>query len=180
MKTARYTLLVISALLFAGCPAQSIFGLFSDHSRQSIPFLAGSWGDENGETMFSFTETDPGRYDAAMIEKGDTNRFIVETGMIGTRWFLDSYPEKNCDNSHSINVHIFWNVKVNGDTLRLSSLEGDRLKELSDAKQLTAAHLKQGGDILLTASTDELRAFVLSLAADPKAFPEASPLIRVR
>ena len=77
-----------------------------------------------------------------------------------------------------IATHLFTRIWLEGDTLRMASLENDWLKAQIDGGKLSIPHMQHEDDIVLTASTQELQKFVLEVAEDAGAFPHPGKLIR--
>ena len=93
---------------------------------------------------------------------------------------LDKNPSEEQNNFQLVPTHIISKMWLNGDTLTFASLESDYVKKFIESKKLKIPYTTQKGDIILTASTDELQQLVLQLAQDDKAFPNPTKLVRVK
>ncbi len=180
MNTLRSALIIGLIFFFIGCPARSYYGLFEKTDTVFIPALVGTWGEiGGGENTHVFLQGEENSYTVVFRnEKGDSGEYHAQLGKIGKFLFLDSYPMRDPSEYHTIATHMFWKVTLKGDSLYLTALDSDRLKELIDAKKLSVTHVRNGSDIILTAPTKDLRLLMFRLADDPKAFPEVGPLIR--
>jgi hypothetical protein len=180
MNTAKYFLALGIAFLSLGCPVRSLFPLFTKSDTIAIPAIAGTWVNGDGETFLFQTAGDKG-YDVVFREKdGDSTSYKVQTGKIGKAWFLDSYPKEKNHDYHLIAAHCISRVRLAGDSLHISMLEGDWLKKMIDRGKVTIPHITSGEDIILTASTDELQKLVLHFADDNDAFPESGGFVRMK
>jgi hypothetical protein len=116
----------------------------------------------------------------ALEPKGKSTDYRVQLGRLGKFWFIDSSPLKSEDDHHLLQAHILSRIWLNGDTLRVASIESDWLREMIDAKKLSISHVRRDNDIILTATTQELQQLVLRFAEDDKAFPSPGVLIRTK
>jgi hypothetical protein len=177
MNTLKCVCFALVALLSLGCPVRSIFPLFNEKDLMLNKNLVGTWIgkdallkiDQSGEKDYrgTFIETDePGK-------NGKSTSYAVLAGKVGKYWFLDSTPDSDPKDHHLLKSHVISKVQLEGDGLSMSSLEGDRLRELIDAGTLKVSHVRRNNEIILTASPEELQKLVLQLADDEKAFPES-------
>ncbi|MBI2619419.1 MAG: hypothetical protein HYW57_05005, partial [Ignavibacteriales bacterium] len=111
-------------------------------------------------------------------ENGESVSYNALIGQIGGFWFLDSSPKRGGEDFHFIPVHIFSRLWLNGDTLRIASLEGDWLGDMIDQNKLSITHVRRDREVILTATTEELRSLVLRFVQDPGAFPDPNVMIR--
>ncbi len=172
MDRIKYVIFLGIAFVFIGCPARSLSPLFEPKDLLFHPGLIGAWGDEEKKDMFIFERSDDKNYTLTVREEdGDTTVYTAQLGKIGKYWFLDSYPGWSKRDYHDLGTHMISRIWIEGDTLRTSSLEGDRLKELIEKGALKIPHAIVDGQVILTATTEELQKLVLRLAEDKKAFP---------
>jgi hypothetical protein len=168
MSTAKYVCIAAITLLALGCPARSIFPLFHEKDLMANKDLVGTW---IGEGEITIEQSGGKSYRGTFVEAaGGSASYTLQLGKVGKYWFLDSTPDVEPKEDHRLNIHMIWKLKLEGDALYISPLEGDRLKELIDAGTLKIPHAKLGNEILLTASPEELQKLVLRLADDEKAF----------
>ncbi len=180
MSRIKYFLAVGIAFLIMGCPARSLFPLFAEKDLEYDPGLIGTWMDNKNGTI-TFQKAGEKSYKMVFLEqKENSEGYRVQLGRLGTFLFFDSYPLKEGSDHHTLATHILSRVWLNGDTLRIASLESDWLRDMIDAKKITIAHVRRDGDIILTATTDELQQLALLFAEDNKAFPSPDILIRMK
>ncbi|HEY6951706.1 MAG TPA: hypothetical protein VI758_04825 [Bacteroidota bacterium] len=186
MNTIRRFLLIGTAFLLMGCPARSLFPLFTQNDLVFNPGLIGKWIDQKNGDTFTFQKGGEKSYKVVLLEmignkKVTREAYTVELGQIGDFWFIDSYPpKKSGGDHHTLSAHILSRIWIAKDTLRMASLESDWLKEMLDANKLSIPHVRRDDDIILTATTQELRDFVLRYADDERAFPNPGILTRTK
>ena len=184
MNKIQYVAAVGISILLMGCPARSVFPLFTENDIVYNPGLIGTWIDHKNGDTFSFQKSGEKSYEVVLHEqmgKGRVNReaYTVQLGQIDKFWFIDSYPsKKNGGGHHAVSAHILSRIWIDRDTLRMASLESDWLRAMIDADKIHIAHVRRDDDIILTATTEELRAFVVRFAEDDKAFPNPGVLVR--
>ena len=181
MKRIKYFVAVGIAILIMGCPARSLFPLFIENDLVFNPTLVGTWVDEKNKDTFTFQKSAEKSYNVVgRDQKGDTVIYKVQLGKLGRFWFLDSYPGWKIGDHHIIATHIISKMWLEGDTLRIASLESDWLKKMIDSGKLKVSHALVEGDVILTASTKELQQLVLRFAEDNDAFPKPGKFIRMK
>ncbi|HAL55783.1 MAG TPA: hypothetical protein DCP63_04720 [Bacteroidetes bacterium] len=187
MNIVKYIIAVGIAIICLGCPARSLQPLFAEKDLVFNPSLLGIWLDEEGKEVYRFQRSGERGYEAMLYkdasqknpdDRGDTAFYKVQLGQLGKHWFLDSSPMRGSNDHHMIAAHIFSRVTLRGDTLRLASLESDWLRELAETRRLEVPHVRIGGEVVLTGSTEELQRFVIRFGDDGKAFPEGEKLFR--
>jgi hypothetical protein len=179
MNKVKLFIFVGIAMLFVGCPARSIFPLFTDKELVFNPAFVGTWNSMNKKETYSFQKWDEKMYRLVWSEEnGDSAVYRVRIGQIGEFLFLDSYPENKQPDYHVISTHVISKVWIEGDTIRVASLEGDWLKKMTDNNEITIPHIDRGDDVILTASTEELQQFIHRYGGESNAFPNQDILIR--
>jgi hypothetical protein len=112
-------------------------------------------------------------------DQKNTGVYKVHIGMPGKSLFPDSYPGQDNPDYGMIHAHLISKIPLDGDSLHIASLEGGWLKHMIVSKKLAVPHVVRHGDILLTASTEELPELVLRYAEDTGAFPNRQSLMMV-
>lgn len=182
MKWLKYFLPIVFILLLAGCPARSLFPLFSTKDIVFNPSLLGTWSDSGANETYTFQRSGEKSYNVIFFEQqsGNTTVYRAQLGRLGKLWFLDSYPAKGPQDYHLIPAHIISRISLNGDTLRIASLESDWLRQMIDSRELEIEHVRIDGDVILSASTEALKDLVQRFAEDSDAFPNPGTLIRLK
>lgn len=178
MNTIKSLAAVTMAIFMLGCPVRSLNPLFTEKEAEFNPALVGTWLEEKDQATYTFRKSGQNTYAMTWRADGDSASYRVRTGRIGSFWFLDSSPINGANDHHFISAYLITRVQLQGDTLRMSSLKSDRLRDMIDVGNLSIAHVRRDGEIILTATSEELRALVLRLAEDEKAFPDPGILVR--
>jgi hypothetical protein len=180
MTLHRFILLTATTMLFAGCPARSINPLFTDQESLFNASLIGSWANE--DEIYTFEKLKEKNYKLIIHSNtsNDSSLYVVQSGKIGSWWFLDSYPLTSSGEHHYLPVHLITKMTLAGDTLRLASLEADWLAKMISEKKLQIMHVKRNDEVILTASTKELQQLVATIGGNSEAFPNPGMFVRVR
>lgn len=168
----------------AGCYVQSVHPLYSDRTSLFDPALLGTWvAEEDDEFVFTLEDTTRGVYTLICDESGATARFQAVLAEIDGVRFMDLFPEEPSNDNgfyrdHLMRVHSVLKLERMADTLSVSDFDAEWLSTMAADKKLTIPHVSLDGAVLLTASTEELQAFVRKYAKTPEAFSEPIRLRR--
>jgi hypothetical protein len=195
MKKISLALVLVALTGGVGCIPTSINPLYTGEDLVFDPALIGVWRSEGdskeiwafekaGDTEYKFVYTD---------EDGKTGRFEAHLLKLGTLRFLDLFPDESgieeMDRSgyykvHLLRTHSFLKVTRIEPALQMAPLDLKWLREFLGKHPDTIRHQKIGeGDeaqIVLTASTPELRQFVEKHLKTEGAFGEAINLKRMQ
>jgi hypothetical protein len=184
MRNALTVAAIGAALFVAGC-IPSLHPLYTEDDLIFEPALLGAWNNEDETEVWTFEQRGgleylmtvddgddgPVEYDAHLMELG-SHRFLDV--FIHDRDVLDRYGP------HLLPTHTFYRIEIEADTVRMVGLDEDWLKDEIEAGEVTIAHEfvrvpSRAGPgtedlLVLTASTEELQAFVTRYADDPEAF----------
>jgi hypothetical protein len=190
MRRVQIIFAIAISAFFIGCPARSLQPLFTEKDITYNPALEGKWTD--GEDTYTFKRLDEKNYRIFVVEQktidstgraeadSDTMAFVGQLGQLGRSWFLDTYPAREVTDFHLVPTHMIFETWLEGDTLRLASLEGDWLKKTIKTKRLKAQYALSNGDIILTGSTEELQEIARNFANDENAFPNPEEFVRMK
>lgn len=182
MKRICILFIVCLALIWLGCPARSIFPLLTPAEHSFLPGLSGKWinGEADSRDTLTFADSDGEYLVKNITESEGTTEYRGYTGQLGDHWYLDTYPKMEEFPEHMLPVHMLHQLRVEGDTLRIGTLEADWLRDLKKRQELKLPHVVRDEEVILTASTAELQAFVQQHAMNPAAFPNPAKYWRVR
>ena len=179
MQTLKLAVPLALALLLAGCVVPSVHPFYTEETLIFDPGLLGIWADKDGERWIFLASGEAG-YELVTNPKGKhaPASFDARLVQIGQQRYLDLCPkqvegEPGFRDWHMIPAHSIARVRLNGDTLEMSTLSLEWLRDRIDERQLQIAHSRLGKDsVLLTAPPAQLQAMVMLVADDAKAFPE--------
>ncbi len=167
-------------LFLMGCPARSLFPLFTEPELVFNPDLLGTWVNSDKEE-YTFQKSSEQGYTVLYLgNDGGTEVFTVQLGQLGKAWFLDSYPASKTNDYHLLPTHVISQMQLSGDTLRLASLESDFFQDQVQRRELNIPHAFLEKDLVLTGATMDLQQLILSLADNHAAFPDTTTFLRRR
>ena len=173
-----------AALILTGC-APSLHPFYDEKDVVFNGALLGSWISGSGEKL-TFTKSGEDHYDLLYVDEDAPARFEARLVELDGVTFLDLYPH-NPDNANGLfmaNIvkgHMLGRVVIGEKSLSIALMDDNRLRELSDRRELGLAHERiADGSIVLTAPTSELQAFVLRTANDEEVFGAAEIFRRLK
>jgi len=187
------------AILLNGCgPIASFFPLYKADDRVFETGLVGTWKPEKADpsnpddkdTRWTFAKSeDDNFYDFKWGDVGAKGGFLAKARLvrIGSTLFIDFEGDtgnKVMDSKDNMmpfpvmSVHMMGRVWLEKDSLEIHFLKDDWVKERIKAGSFPLSHLGENGDLILTASTDELRKFVQEHAEDKDALSDNYKFVR--
>lgn len=190
------TILITALLFLTGC-VPSLHPLFTDSDVVFDHQLLGAWSQGDSKDSWTFEKSGAKAYRLTTTDRPfavggkpggkRSGRFEAHLCQLGKYIFLDLYPQDtqaaatDFYKAHLIAAHSFLKVSLDGDDLHLAPLSHDWAENMIARKKFEIAHeVLDGGAVVLTASTQELQAFVLKHAEDPEAFAEAEAFHRTK
>jgi hypothetical protein len=187
-------LIAIILFLLAGC-IPSLSPIFEKQDLVTDPGLLGKWNvngsaDSEIETWIFEGAGDPS-YRLTISHVKKSSPLVAHLASLGEYRFLDLFPDSEPLDSLPVGdyfraslvpAHLFFKITRQGDTLVLHGLDLDWLKARLKSDPACLAHAwlgDQRDDLVLTASTKELRAFLLQHVGNPDALKQHLSLKRV-
>ena len=189
MPKLRALICFAAGLLLTGCEVRSLRPLVTEEDAVFEPALLGTWmaKDDDQRLTMKFKKSGEKSYDMVLETEKGAAHFDARLARLESFLFLDLSPrmeEGEGDSSyvyysHLIPTHSFARINVEKNTLSLSSLRHDTIKNLISQGQLDIGHEVLDSDvILLTAGTPDLQRFLLQHAEDADVFSSADMLYR--
>ncbi len=192
MKSKKRIAFVIGIIFMIGGCIPSLHPLYTKDDCVFDSNLLGEWEDKNSSNTWNFTKLDDDSYNLALVEDSVLSNFYIHLVKLGDDLFIDFFPngdDVECEVNdffliHEIYVHSFGKIKINKNEVEISLFDYDWIETLFEQNKIRIPHevLKYPYDnddrILLTASTEELQAFVKKYADDENAFVEPTILMR--
>ena len=180
--------ILILVLGMTGCFVLSVHPLYFEKDLVFESGLVGTWGEKEHEKDLSelwiFKKSGEKSYRLIIrdVEEGE-GLFEAHLLKLGDHMFLDLYPEEpetgsEFYNMHVIPAHSFMRVSLEGHVLRLAFFDLDWLKKNIEQNKVSIKHECRDDTIVLTASTEELQAFVLKHIEEAFIFEEEGTLHR--
>ncbi len=163
-----------------GCaPLASIRPLATKQDAITDPAFAGTWREGDSENIWRIREAEDSTYEFQKLGD-DHDKGKIRLVKLGGQLYADIW-----DDSETIPAHFFGRVRLEGDDLYLALLSSTWLKE-QVVRNNDPRHERLGegevkdSEIILTATTAELKKFMLKYAAAPQAFEEEGVFHRVK
>ncbi len=193
----RSVLLSLVLVGLCGCSIPSLHSIVSPEVVVDDPGLEGLWADDDGELVVRVGRADKGRFEVTVVSMPDDARktaapISLDATLVklGETTFADLVLNKEerqqaAQKHHSmvVRTHQFIKVARIGDTLRIWSLDYEHVRDRLLDGTIPLAHARldesEGGpDLVLTAPTDDLQAFLRSHADSPKVWTGPATLKR--
>lgn len=186
MKRSIWFILLIG-LFLSSCVVLSFHPLYSPDTIAFRPEMVGTWQIDDDETWeFTALEGELPSYYLTHISDEDTAFYNVHLVQLEEYYFLDITPdisEATQILSYPYPLHSFYKLEFlpNG-TMTIYIFDSDYLKELFEQRKIRIKHeySEDNETYVLTAPTNELQAFILKYADDPKAFIEPGTMERIQ
>ena len=186
MKKITWVILLV-AVLCQGCLVRSLRPFYHDEDIVFKNELIGTWADEDkSEWRIHANPFKKGTYEIHLKEKTREVAFLGALFMINGDLYLDVYPvEDNTQEVTLFDLHMVPThsvarvVSLDQNTASIKWFNEDWLHSLFEQKKIRISHavvpddkgkLDKDGSYLLTASTDELQAFLQKYGNEPGAF----------
>lgn len=177
-------LLACVSILLAGC-IPSLHPVFTEKDRVFAPALLGTWAADGAKESWTFSAHDPWSY--RLVHVDDKERrgiFTAHLVKIGAATFLDLQPAEPGSgttafyNFHLLPAHTFFLVHQIEPRLRVSAMSADWLKQHLKRNPGAIRHEVVDDQIVITAPTEALQAFLAKHAATPDAFAKPTEVAR--
>jgi hypothetical protein len=177
---------IAAILLLAGC-IPSLHPLYTEKDVFFDPALLGTWRQRGEEVSWAFSAHEPRAYRLVFAdEKKREGVFSVRLLRLEGKMFLDLYPEDPAKEmnayykAHLVKAHTFMAVQQIEPVLRMSAMSHNWLDDLLKKNPGAIAHERRGNEIVFTAGTREMQAFVLKHLSTPEAFGKPTEMERAR
>ena len=198
MKTKKFIIYFLAAILGGCLPVASIHCLYTEENAAFEEKLLGTWVQEPNSpiTIWEFTRDgeEPNNVYKLIFtdEEGKKGSFTAAMVKLKDKLFLDVFPDEMPWDSKGdpnklewpynaflmIPVDTFLKVDSIEPQLKLRLTDEDELKKLLKDEPNAVNHAIIENRLILTASTKELQAFVLKYADDERLFADAIELHR--
>jgi hypothetical protein len=185
----------LMAVVLGGCvPVLSLHPLYTKEDIQFKEELLGIWADGSNDTMWEFKPSEESEAGYELVFTGESEEgepkglFVAHLVKLEDKFFLDIYPanlpggDPEDPNTTPwpynmfffLPAHTFLKVEFIGtNSMKVLITDDDKLGELLGENPNAIRHEvveDYDGNIVLTASTKELQAFVMKYAEDERVF----------
>jgi hypothetical protein len=183
MRKTAFTLALAGLVFLAGC-IPCLRAIYTEKDLVFEPALVGTWHQADSKGVWQFTKAGGKSYRLVYTDpEGKPGEFSAHLVKIDGTLFLDLYPEdphlaKNAFYVlHVRPMHTFLLVQAVTPELRMSAMNPKWLGEHLKADPEAVRHEETEQGILLTASTQELQAFLAKHCKTKEAWGEP-PLMK--
>lgn len=177
---------IVALASLAGC-IQSLYPIYTDKDLVFEPALVGTWAEKpDSKETWRFSKVDDTTYELVQTEDdGKTGTFVARLASVKGTLLLDLYPkdpELNATDYYKFHlrfVHSFILVTQVAPTLQMAPMDYDWLKGFLKTHPKAVRHEVVDDQLILTAPTRELQAFVLAHVKTKGAWGELSNMTRV-
>ncbi len=189
-ETIKKSLFYLLAALLGGCvPLMSLHPLYTKKEVVFEEKLLGTWVDDPNkpETTWEFNRIDEPNNAYNLIftdNEGKKGSFVVHLVKLQNRLFLDVFPSESpweIDDPNKakwfynsfflIPAHTFIKIDSIEPQLKIRLTNEDKMEELLKENPNAVKHMTVEDRLFLTASTQELQAFVIKYVDDKRVFP---------
>ena len=179
MNISGGLMMVLGLLLLAGCFTLSVHPFYEPEDVVFEPGLLGVWGDpeDSHSETWQFVAAGTNAYqlvireeDSLRIKPEMDGVFEAHLFRLDGQLYLDLLPEEPKIGSdfyigHVLPAHSIWRVDLAGDEFVMRILETRRLEDAIEAGELSLGFVERDNVQVLTATSAELRAMLLSHGA---------------
>jgi hypothetical protein len=166
MTTQKLMCVLLASLVaISGC-VPSINPVYRTEDLVFEAAVLGSWTQDGAK--WEFSKRDESSYWLVYTDdKGQQGRFIAHLAKIESELFLDLFPDDSGSNAsgfykfHLVPIHTIYRVRDTAPNLTLAAIDYKWLDTELGKQPTTIQSTTFDGRRLITASTDEVRAFVL-------------------
>jgi hypothetical protein len=192
VKTLAHTMAVLGLLLSAGCLCTSIAPLYTDTDVVFEPALLGTWVERTKDApteSWTFTKSGDKAYRILVVTANDKTVLVGHLLKLDDTLFLDVHADvlesqgvpvalASTLSGWYAPVHLFVRINRITPTLTLNAIDADWLETYLAEHPDALRHITNDHDLLLTATTQELQAFVRAQAKTKGLFADQGELVR--
>ena len=196
MKIKKFLFYLLATLLGGCVPVMSLHSLYTEEDVVFKENLVGTWVDDpdSPKTTWEFSRAGAKEKAYKLVysdDEGKKGSFVVHLVKLENRLFLDVLPSQFPSEQQDwekmkwaynffffVSAHTFIKIDSIEPQLKMRRTINDEMKELFKEEPNAVKHELVGDEIILTASTKELQAFVLKYAYDIRVFPAKIVLTR--
>ena len=173
-------------LFLTGCISFTFNPIYTEKDLIFEPALSGLWSEPDSRDTYKFARAGEKSYELVYTdENGYKGTFEVHLVNLGGTMFLDLYPRKKeitnneFYNAHFLVLHSIVYVEQIEPTLKISMMNDDWLKEYLEENPTAISYQIFNDNVVLTAPTEEVQAFLVSHVHMEGAFETPTEMIRL-
>ena len=186
MKRFVFCLTLPIFLFLTSCISFTFQPIYTNKDLTFEPALSGLWSETDSRDTYKFARSGEKSYELIYTdENGNKGTFDVHLVNLNGIMFLDIYPRKKeitnneFYNAHFLVLHSIVYVEQIEPTLKLSMINDDWMKEYLKENPTAISYQIFNDNVVLTAQTEELQAFLIGHVHIEGAFETLTEMIRL-
>jgi len=170
----------MAALFSSACLVVSLQPVYEPETIAFDPVLLGTWVAADDEMSVSFERAEWHSYHVTIAERDNHSRLSARLTRVGEQLYLDLSPLDGADVAPLVlPVHVLYRLDLHDDELSLADLNYEQLERLArDGTAGLPMTVDARKNVVITASTAELRRWLVAHAADEGLFAAPTSLRR--
>jgi hypothetical protein len=181
VRVVRLAAAALAALLSSACLVVSLHPVYEPETIAFDPLLLGTWTGADDDVRVTFERAEWHSYHLTIARKDDRLLLTARLTRVGAQMLLDVSPRDGADvPALTLPVHGLYRLELTEDgSLRLADLNYDALERRVRAGTAgLPAAIDARANVVIMASTAELRAWLAAHAADEELFDEPASFTR--
>jgi hypothetical protein len=187
MKRSQIPLLCLlaAACLLSSCNVNALQPWFTKDIQVFEPSLLGTWveaGNEGHKTTLVFEKAKDSSYDIRVTEDSDNKetKYSGHLGKLGGSYYLDYRSSDSAQADLYIPVHCVMQFTLGSDELKIRTPDDNAWEEAAKADHLKGLGVAwtEDKDLVLTAPSADLQAFLLHIEKDSPLWGEVTTFAR--
>jgi hypothetical protein len=196
MNTKKLLFYLLAGILGGCIPVISLHPLYTKEDVVFDEKLVGTWVDDpkSPKTTWEFSREQAKEKTYKLVysdDEGKKGSFVVHLVKLENRLFLDVFPDQFPSEQQDwqdmklaynffffLPAHTFIKIDYIEPQLKMRLTAEDEIKELFKEDPNVIEYESADGKVVLTASTEDLQAFVIEYAYDIRVFPTRVTLTR--
>jgi hypothetical protein len=185
MKTKFVLMVLIVVAVLGGCIPLSLNPFYNDKDITFDPALVGLWGEKGENTRVSIQKEGDNSYCLIDLNADSTVKYDLHLFTIEGKRFLDLHPrttgarDNDLLDMHLIRGHSLLRVDQITPTLVTAGFSAQWLEEQFSKNPQAMPHVMQDDQVILTAATVEMQAFIYRHLNEEGIFDTPSEMIRI-
>lgn len=179
-RVPRAATLVCAALIHAACLVSSLHPIYDNDSIVVDEGLLGTWENRESEVSVVVTRGEWRSYALAYTDRFGTTRFTAHMTTVGPARFLNVRPEDGLERPAFVVATNGWlQIEIEDTRVRVREPEyATVLQRLESGKLGTGAATDLKQNIIITAASPRLRAWLAGAVKDPSLWADWKTFVR--
>ena len=175
MRAHRFIPIAVM-IVASGCIPLSLNPVYTEENLIALPGLAGVWQQVEGEDSITFKSIDDVTFMLTMQDGEATAVFEAYVAKNRDMTVLDALivdgtgVEDSVATFYSVPCHVFWQIELSGDTLKMRQMKYQWIVDRAEACHLWLPHSYVSERIVLIGKPERMERFIRKWADEPDAW----------